>query len=159
MNSKSIKINNQSQQTHYIFFSYCVIYIFILQLPFRKPKKWHAIFKENHKCLTNIFIKAPLLGYTPKMKFFRITIIYCLYFYRTILILRACFKCHMHRKHHKILSNIIMYKTKWKHLFFFLLKSFDVKKFFLFIGIYFTELSNFYLPGRKYRANLGCPVF
>ena len=149
MNSKSIKIYNQSQQTHYIFFSYCVIYIFILQLPFRGPKKWHAIFKGNYKCLTNIFIKAPLLGYTPKMKYFRITIIYCLYFYRTILILRACFKCHMHRKYHKILSNIIMYKTKWKHLsflyifsifffvlfffsFFFFLRPFDLKKFFSF---------------------------
>ena len=43
--------------------------------------------------------------------------------------------------------------------FYFLLRAYNVKNFFFFsyIQIYITVLSNFYLPGRKYRANLGCP--
>ena len=46
-------------------------------------------------------------------------------------------------------------------LFDFPSMALKVKNFsrFLIIKIYFTILGNFYLPGCKYRANLGCPIF
>ena len=44
--------------------------------------------------------------------------------------------------------------------FDFLLRALKVKIFpFSIYRNLFTILNNFYLPGRKYRANLGCPVF